>query len=352
MIHKILLILLLSATILAQSAELGIESPAVKSDQEIVAVRDANGRFCAAIQVVCAVKGLKYDAYNGVVRVDSQPGQDMVYLQPDERVLEIFAPGHKPLKLILHDEGIQLAAKEVWQLSLSGEAQNILLTVALLIEPPDAHLVLNGEAAEKGPTHILDSGAHQVRIEHADFRPVDTTISVNPKNAFFDFQLTPLKKADVTTAASKSEPDRTRLIQRRIRGIEAFLGTDEARVFRNGNQLIVRLQADKTFQASKLIFKRERETLVSRVFQVIRQLEPERLTIAVHSDNTRRQRAAKRRTQTQANFIKTSLLREFPNIDASKVRAIGFGGDRPVASNATREGKAKNRRIDLILGKE
>jgi OOP family OmpA-OmpF porin len=72
----------------------------------------------------------------------------------------------------------------------------------------------------------------------------------------------------------------------------------------------------------------------------------------VHSDNSRRQRVAKRRTQTQANFIKTSLLKEFPNIDASKVRAIGFGGDRPVASNATREGKAKNRRIDLILGKE
>ena len=42
-------------------------------------------------------------------------------------------------------------------------------------------------------------------------------------------------------------------------------------------------------------------------------------------------------------------LRESMMISADKVRAIGYGADRPVASNKTEDGRAKNRRIDIIV---
>ena len=36
-------------------------------------------------------------------------------------------------------------------------------------------------------------------------------------------------------------------------------------------------------------------------------------------------------------------------ISAGRIRSMGFGSDKPVASNKTRDGRAKNRRIDIII---
>ena len=38
-------------------------------------------------------------------------------------------------------------------------------------------------------------------------------------------------------------------------------------------------------------------------------------------------------------------------IDAGRIIAIGFGSDRPIASNDTDEGRAKNRRVEMRLVK-
>ncbi len=64
----------------AQLAKMSISGTPQKSSDEIVGKRDANGRFCAAIQVISDMDGFSYDAYNGVVELDDQPGRDMVYL--------------------------------------------------------------------------------------------------------------------------------------------------------------------------------------------------------------------------------------------------------------------------------
>ena len=42
-------------------------------------------------------------------------------------------------------------------------------------------------------------------------------------------------------------------------------------------------------------------------------------------------------------------LREAMLLPMDRVRAMGYGADRPVSSNKTAEGRAKNRRIDIIL---
>jgi chemotaxis protein MotB len=43
-------------------------------------------------------------------------------------------------------------------------------------------------------------------------------------------------------------------------------------------------------------------------------------------------------------YLRQSLL-----IPADKIRSIGYGSDRPVASNKTPDGRAKNRRIDIMI---
>ena len=71
-------VIFFSVSISAEIQKMEIDGTPEKSTSEIVAVRDANGRFCAGIKVISNLEGFSYDSYNGIVRVDKKPGQDMV----------------------------------------------------------------------------------------------------------------------------------------------------------------------------------------------------------------------------------------------------------------------------------
>jgi OOP family OmpA-OmpF porin len=42
-------------------------------------------------------------------------------------------------------------------------------------------------------------------------------------------------------------------------------------------------------------------------------------------------------------------LRTSTGITAEHIRAIGYGSDKPIATNDTAEGRAKNRRNDIVI---
>ena len=110
-------------SLLGQQPQLYIFGEPELSPAEIVAVRDEQtGQFCAAISVITDLTGFGYSAEKGVVRVDfSKPGRDMVFLLPQERILEIFHADFQPLKLIFSEMGIKLQPKQVWIIKLTGD---------------------------------------------------------------------------------------------------------------------------------------------------------------------------------------------------------------------------------------
>ncbi len=70
-----------------------------------------------------------------------------------------------------------------------------------------------------------------------------------------------------------------------------------------------------------------------------------RAIIGGHTDSLGNAGATKRLSQARAIFVLRELSRM--GVDASRIRAKGYGGDHPVATNDTKEGRAKNRRISL-----
>lgn len=68
------------------------------------------------------------------------------------------------------------------------------------------------------------------------------------------------------------------------------------------------------------------------------------VTIEGHSDSTGSAALNKRLSQQRADAVKQSLVEDF-GIQESRVSSIGYGITRPIADNATVEGRAKNRRV-------
>jgi hypothetical protein len=68
--------------------------------------------------------------------------------------------------------------------------------------------------------------------------------------------------------------------------------------------------------------------------------------VVAHTDDLGERDANVRRSQAQADAIVAAVIKQ--RIAQDRVQAIGAGPDRPAADNATMEGRAQNRRIELV----
>ena len=71
------------------------------------------------------------------------------------------------------------------------------------------------------------------------------------------------------------------------------------------------------------------------------------IEVQAHSDNTGSAKYNKKlslkRAQSVVDYLKNKKIAE------TRLKAVGFGEDKPVADNNTNQGRAKNRRVEFIL---
>ncbi|MBB2148433.1 OmpA family protein [Pedobacter gandavensis] len=71
------------------------------------------------------------------------------------------------------------------------------------------------------------------------------------------------------------------------------------------------------------------------------------LKLAGYTDNTGSLALNKRLSKERAESVKAYLVSQ--GADASRIEAVGYGPDRPIASNKTAEGRQQNRRVEFTL---
>lgn len=70
-----------------------------------------------------------------------------------------------------------------------------------------------------------------------------------------------------------------------------------------------------------------------------------KLTIEGHTDSTGDAGLNKQLSQARADAVKTYL--EGKGVASSRLVAVGFGAEKPIAGNDTDEGRGKNRRVEF-----
>jgi len=185
------IIFILSLPLFAQFSQIKIVGKSEKIEIPVQDIRDINGRFCAVIQVVSNLEGLRYDSYQGVVKIIDLKDKDMIYLSPDERVLEIYKSSYTPLKIILYDIGIHLKSKCVWKITVAGDIKGNEIPIIINSVPDSVTIMIDDKNFGVGKLFMMKSGKHIIQLSKPGFYEKTDTIQVDRKKSQIEFILVP-----------------------------------------------------------------------------------------------------------------------------------------------------------------
>ena len=100
------------------------------------------------------------------------------------------------------------------------------------------------------------------------------------------------------------------------------------------------------YNAARLL--RAAEFILDDVVDVILS-NPQLTTIRIegHTDNTGEAKYNKQLSEARANAVMEYLVAK--GVGKDRLVAVGYGYDRPLATNDTEEGRAKNRRVEFVI---
>ncbi len=136
-------------------------------------------------------------------------------------------------------------------------------------------------------------------------------------------------------------------IKARFEQVEKMFARSEARVFREGNNIILRL-VGLTFDSGKAEIKQEDFDLLAKVEQAIDVFPRSELIIEGHTDSYGGDASNQRLSQERAESVQQYMINAM-RIPSYRLIATGFGETNPVANNETESGRARNRRIDIVI---
>jgi chemotaxis protein MotB len=117
--------------------------------------------------------------------------------------------------------------------------------------------------------------------------------------------------------------------------------------------IVIRLMGESTFDSGKAEIRPQMMPLLQKIAAGLASA-PGDIVIAGHTDNV------PIRSGPFGNNLRLSIARaaavaeyimEHSHTDPKRVSTMGFGEYRPIETNATAEGRQKNRRVEIILGK-
>jgi outer membrane protein OmpA-like peptidoglycan-associated protein len=129
--------------------------------------------------------------------------------------------------------------------------------------------------------------------------------------------------------------------------VEKIFTRDEARVLREGNNVILRL-VGLNFDSGQSAIKSENFDLLSKVEKAIDIFPRSELVIEGHTDSYGSDDLNMKLSQARAEAVRQYMLSAM-GIQDFRTVATGYGETNPVANNETEEGRARNRRIDIII---
>ncbi len=103
------------------------------------------------------------------------------------------------------------------------------------------------------------------------------------------------------------------------------------------------------FNTGKSTIKAESYNVLTDIITILGKYPNARFSIEGHTDSVGSSTNNKNLSESRANSVMAYLIKN--GVDQSRLRAIGFGEDYPLADNTSKDGRALNRRVEINLMK-
>ncbi len=100
------------------------------------------------------------------------------------------------------------------------------------------------------------------------------------------------------------------------------------------------------FETNKSVIKPESEEIINQVADMLKSNTTLKVNVEGHTDNVGIAANNKILSEKRAKAVVAALI--IKGIDKSRLSSKGWGMEKPVADSATDEGKAKNRRVEIV----
>lgn len=101
------------------------------------------------------------------------------------------------------------------------------------------------------------------------------------------------------------------------------------------------------FDTGKSSIKAESTAVMVDIILILKEYPTSKFTVEGHTDSVGSNSLNQKLSEERANSVRDFLVKE--GIGADRLTAIGYGEDKPIATNNTRAGRTQNRRVEINL---
>ena len=196
------------------------------------------------------------------------------------------------------------------------------------------------EMEKKNPKNFNEDEA--VRIVQQDRRIHSLDTAVRSEQA---------QKEELSGTLSNQQKDlnsanKKVAMQKAIQSAQDQFSSEEAEVYQQDNKLIIRLKSIG-FASGSAKIPEDSDALLDKVQTIVEGLKPESILVEGHTDSVGSKATNEKLSEKRADEVASYF--EKKGLDASRVKTQGYGDEKPLATNKTKDGRAQNRRIDILV---
>jgi len=254
---------------------------------------------------------------------------------------------------LAHTEHIHIRVGKLMEAEYSFEDVIIDMEMQLVKIAEGLDMDLIFDRGVSGATWQLLDGIQAVKAS-SDAKDREI-VALKSKITGLETTVASLSKLELDLMARKHEAEEAlklqkevqRLKQMKIKRIREAFTQEEGKVLMDGDNLIIRLYG-LSFSSGKAVIDYKYFGLLAKVRDTFKEFPGCRVVIEGHTDSLGSDKVNKRLSKERADSVRHYLIANSLVTD-DEISAVGYGEAKPVASNETRQGRANNRRIDVVI---
>ena len=131
------------------------------------------------------------------------------------------------------------------------------------------------------------------------------------------------------------------------RALRGSIGNSGAMIVNTGSELIVTLPESITFETDSTYVRPSIQTTLGKLANNLNQYPNTTVDVIGHTDNVGAESYNQDLSTRRAGAVSGILVRS--GVSSNRIRSYGRGERDPIATNLTAEGRAQNRRVEIVI---